>query len=189
MYRTALAVVILLPCSLFSQSPAGLPEPKSDQSRAEAEVRQLLKDLAGGQSSKADAKELERLYADEFQAINAYGQVLNKAETIAGRVSGRSIAQAYEVDEVTIQIYGDIAIAKTTTRIEANTLSGRFRHLRVFIKRDGTMADHCHANDEDCGTIARSRPEALASSSFRPIRRGRGHLEDVWTSSVRHLSV
>ena len=136
MYRTALAVVILLPCSLFSQSPAGLPVPKSDQSRAEAEVRQLLKDLAPG-SSKPDAKELGRLYADEFTAINAYGQVLNKAETIAGRVSGRSSAQLYEVEEVTIQIYGDTAIAKTITRIEANTLSGRFRHLRVFIKRDG----------------------------------------------------
>ena len=137
MYRTAVAIVILLPCLLFSQSPADSPEPKGDQSRAEAEVRQLLKDLAGGQSSKADAKELERLYADEFTAINAYGQVLNKAETIAGRVSGRSIAQSYEVDEATIQIYGDIAIAKTATRIEANTLSGKFRHLRVLIKRDG----------------------------------------------------
>jgi hypothetical protein len=137
MYRTALAVVILLPCSLLSQSPAGLPVPKGDQSRAEAEVRQLLKDLAGGQSSRGDAKELERLYADEFTAINAYGQVLNKAETITGRVSGRSVAQSYEVDEVTIQIYGDMAIAKTTTRIEANTLSGKFRHLRVFINRDG----------------------------------------------------
>ena len=75
--------------------------------------------------------------ADEFTAINAYGQVLNKAQTIAGRVSGRSSAQLYEVEEVTIQIYGDTAIAKTITRIEANTLSGRFRHLRVFIKRDG----------------------------------------------------
>ena len=138
MYRTALAVVIVLRCSLlFGQSPAGPPSAKGDQSRAEAEVRQLLMDLAGAQSSRPDAKELERLYADEFTAINASGQVLNKAETIAGRVSGRSIAQSYEVDEVTIQIYGDMAIAKTATRIEANTLSGKFRHLRVFIKREG----------------------------------------------------
>jgi hypothetical protein len=138
MYRTALAVVIVLRFSLlFGQSPAGPPASKGDQSRAEAEVRQLLKDLAPEPGSKPDAKELERLYADEFTAINAYGQVLNKAETIAGRVSGRSSAQSYEVDEVTVQIYGDMAVAKTITRIEANTLSGRFRHLRVFIKREG----------------------------------------------------
>ena len=42
-----------------------------------------------------------------------------------------------EVDEVAVQIYGDMALAKTVTRIEASPLSGRFRHLRVFMKRDG----------------------------------------------------
>ena len=112
-------------------------ERKGDQSRAEAEVRQILKDLAVGQRSKPDAKELERLYADEFTSINASGQVQNKAAIIAARVSGRISAQSYELDEVAIQIYGDIAIAKTSARIEGNTASGRFRHLRVFIKRDG----------------------------------------------------
>jgi ketosteroid isomerase-like protein len=138
MCRIALAVVTALRCSLLlGQSPAGAPASTAEQSRAEAEVRQLLKDLSAEQGSKGDAKELERVYADEFTAINAAGQVLNKAQTIAGRVSGRSVAQAYEVDEVKVQVYGDMAIAKTITRIEANSLSGRFRHLRVFIKRDG----------------------------------------------------
>jgi hypothetical protein len=47
MYRTALAVLMVLQCSLlFGQSSAGPPVSKGDQSRAEAEVRQILKDLA-----------------------------------------------------------------------------------------------------------------------------------------------
>jgi len=96
-----------------------------------------LQDQAGGQTSKADATEMERLFADEFTATNAYGQVVNKAQTIAGRVSGRSVAQTFEVEEVSVQVYGDMAIAKTLTRIEAGALRGKFRHLRVFIKRDG----------------------------------------------------
>jgi hypothetical protein len=138
MYRTVLAVLLVLRCSLlFGQSSAGSPAPKGDQSSAEAEVRQILKNLAAGQRSKPDAKELERLYADEFTATNASGQVLNKAAVVAARVSGRISAQLYELDEVTIQIHGDIAIAKTSERIDGNTVSGRFRHLRVFIKRDG----------------------------------------------------
>ena len=138
MYRTALAVLMVLQGSLlFGQSSAAPQVSKGDQSRAEAEVRQLLKDLAVGQLSKPDAKELERLYADEFTSINASGQVQNKAAIIAARASGRISAQSYELDEVTIQIYGDIAIAKTSARIQGNTVSGRFRHLRVFIKRDG----------------------------------------------------
>ena len=123
MNRTVLAVLMVLRCSLlFDHSPAGPPVSKGDQPHAEAEVRQILKDLAVGQRSKPDAKELEqqleRLYADEFTSINASGQVQNKAATIAGRVSGRISAQSYELDEVTIQIYGDMAIAKTMERIE-----------------------------------------------------------------------
>src|SRR5215831_4823874 len=137
MYRTGLAVLMVLRCSLlFGQSPSGPSVSKGDQSRAEAEVRRLFEDMAGNRS-KPDAKELERLYADEFTATNASGQVLNKAAVVAARVSGRISAQLYELDEVAIQIYGDIAIAKTSERIEGNTVSGRFRHLRVFIKRDG----------------------------------------------------
>jgi ketosteroid isomerase-like protein len=138
MYRTALAALMVLQCSLaFGQSPAGPPVSKGDQSRAEAEIRQILNDLAVGQRSKADAKELERLYADEFTSVNASGQVQNKAAIIAARVSGRISAQSYELEEVETQIYGDIAIAKTSSRIEGKTARGRFRHLRVFIKRDG----------------------------------------------------
>jgi ketosteroid isomerase-like protein len=136
MYRTALAVLMVLRCSLlFGQSLAGVSQ--GDQKRAEAEIRQIVNDLAAGQRSKADAKELERLYADEFTSVNASGQVQNKAAIIAARVSGRISAQSYELDEVGIQIYGDMAIARTSARIEGNTVSGRFRQLRVFIKRDG----------------------------------------------------
>jgi len=94
MYRTALAVLMVLQCSLlFGQSPAGLPVSKGDQSRAEAEVRQILKDLAIGQRSKPDAKELERqlerLYADEFTSINASGQAQNKAAIISRKSVGK----------------------------------------------------------------------------------------------------
>lgn len=142
MYRTVLAVVMVLRCSLlFGQSPAGAPLSKDGESRAEAEVRQIVKDLAVAQRSKPDPKELgrhlDRLYADEFTSINASGQVQNKAAILAARVSGRISAQSYELEEVTVQVYGDIAIAKSSARIEGNTASGRFRHLRVFIKRDG----------------------------------------------------
>jgi ketosteroid isomerase-like protein len=138
MHRTFLAVLIVLRCSLlFGQSPAGPPAPERERWRAEAEIRQILEDLAVGQRSNIDAKELERFYADEFTSINASGQVQNRAAIIAARASGRISAQSYQLEEVVIQIYGDIAVARTSSRIEGNTASGRFRHLRVFIKRDG----------------------------------------------------
>ena len=70
MYRTVLAVLIVLRCSLlFGQSPSGPPVSEGERSRAEAEIRQILKDLAVGQRSKVDAKELERFYADESRQL------------------------------------------------------------------------------------------------------------------------
>src|SRR5262249_1957564 len=133
-----LGILLVLRCSLlFGQSPASPAVSKGDQPRAEAEIRQIVKDLAVGQRSKPDPKELDRLYADEFTSINASGQVQNKAAIIAARMSGRISAQSYELDEVAIQIYGDVAIAMSSARIEGNTANGRFRHLRVFVKRDG----------------------------------------------------
>jgi hypothetical protein len=74
MYRTVLTVAMVLRCSLsFGQSTACTPVSNGDQSHAEAEVRQFFEDI-----SKADAKELEQLYADEFTATNASGQVLQQ---------------------------------------------------------------------------------------------------------------
>ena len=46
------------------------------------------------------------------------------------------------------------------------------------------MAVDCHANDEDCGTIARSHPDALVSISFRGSFAGSRHREEVRTSSA-----
>ena len=136
--RTVFAVLMVLRCSLlFGQSSAGPPVSKGDQSRAEAEVRRFLEDIVVEHRSKPDAKELDRLYADEFTSTNASGQVLNKSAVIAARVSGRLGFQLYALDEVTIRIYGDVAIATTSQRIEGSTVNGRFRHLRVLIKRDG----------------------------------------------------
>jgi hypothetical protein len=118
MYRTALAVLMVLRCSLlFGQSPADPPVSKGDQSRAEAEVRQLFEDSARNRS-KPDAKELERLYADEFTSTNASGQVLNRDAVIAAKVSGRLSFQSTTLDELTIRIYGDVAVVRTSERIE-----------------------------------------------------------------------
>jgi hypothetical protein len=73
MYRTVLAVLMVLPCSvLFGQSPANPPVSKGDQSRAEAEVRRFLEDIVVEHLSKPDTKELERLYADEFTSTNRH---------------------------------------------------------------------------------------------------------------------
>jgi len=63
--------------------------------------------------------------------------VLNKAAVIGALTSVRLRFQSYEIEEVQVRIYGELAIIRDSERIESNTGMGRFRHLRVASKRDG----------------------------------------------------
>src|SRR5882724_870304 len=103
---------------------------------SEREVRQFLADLVNA-SLKPDPLQLNRFYADEFIATNASGTVLNKAAVIGAFTSGKVRFNAYEIEEVQVRIYGDLAIIRDSERIDSNTGTGRFRHLRVASKRDG----------------------------------------------------
>ena len=86
---------------------------------------------------KPRSKELERFYADEFTATNASGAVLDKAAVIAALTSGKLIFKSYEINDVRVRIYGNVAVVRDSERIESNASTGRFRHLRVLSKRDG----------------------------------------------------
>jgi hypothetical protein len=129
MYRTVLAVAATIQCLLGC---VGQPRGAG----AEAEVRQFLKDLVNA-SLKPSATDLGRFYADEFTATNASGGVLDKAAVITALTSGKLSFKSYEIDDVQVRIYGGVAVIRDSERIESNTTSGRFRHLRVVSKRDG----------------------------------------------------
>jgi hypothetical protein len=130
MYR--LLALATLAVRFSSVCPAQQPSPAA----GEREVRQFLMDLVNA-SLKPDPLQLNRFYADEFVATNASGAVLNKAAVIGALTSGRLRFQSYEIEEVQVRMYGELAIIRDSERIESNTGSGRFRHLRVASKRDG----------------------------------------------------
>src|SRR5262249_9592128 len=54
-----------------------------------------------------------------------------------GAYGGRLTFKSYELEQVDVQIHGNVAVIRTTEKIESNTGSGRFRHLRVAVRRDG----------------------------------------------------
>src|SRR5215813_12944540 len=103
---------------------------------AEGEVRQLITDLVRAEL-KPSAKELNRFYVEEFVATNAQGADLSKSAVIAALTSGRLMFKSYELERVAVQIHGFFDVIRTTEKIESNTGAGRFRHLRVAVRRDG----------------------------------------------------
>src|SRR6266508_3113126 len=126
MCRTFLAAAtMIVHCSslcCFGQ----LPQSEQVKDSSEAEVRHFLSELVNA-SLKPRAKELERFYADEFTATNASGAVLDKAAVIAALTSGKLIFKSYEIDDVRVRIYGNVAVVRDSQRIESNASTGRFR--------------------------------------------------------------
>ena len=103
---------------------------------AEGEVRQLVTNQVNA-LLKPSASELNKFYVEEFVATNAQGAVLSKSAVIAALTGGRLTFKSYELEQVDVQIHGNVAVIRTTEKIESNTGSGRFRHLRVAVRRDG----------------------------------------------------
>ena len=127
--RYALIVAILatqLCLSLLAQTDAA----------AEGEVRQLITDLVNAEL-KPSASELNKFFVEEFAATNAQGAVLSKNAVIAALTSGRLRFKSYELERVDVQIHGNVAVIRSTEKIESNTGAGQFRHLRVAVRRDG----------------------------------------------------
>ena len=102
---------------------------------AEAEVRQLVTNQVNA-LLKSSASELNKFYGEEFVATHAQGAVLSKSAVVAALTSGRLAFKSYELEQVDVQIHGNVAVIRTTEKIESNTGSGRFRHLRVALRRD-----------------------------------------------------
>jgi hypothetical protein len=121
------AIIAIQLCPpLFAQSDAG----------AEAEVRQFVTDVVNAEL-KPSASELSKFYVEDFVTTNAQGALLSKSAVIAALISGQLTFKSYELERVDVQIYGSVAVIRTTSKIESNILTGRFRHLRVAVRRDG----------------------------------------------------
>jgi hypothetical protein len=85
------------------------------------------------------------------------------------RVSARLTFQSYALDEVTIRIYGDVAIVRTSERNRGEYCEWAVPPPPSSHQKGWAMAVDCNANDEDCGTIARNHPDAVGGD--KPARR------------------
>ena len=113
-----------------------LPLLAQNDAAAEEEVRRLVTNQVNA-LLKSSASELNKFYGEEFIATNAQGAVLSKSAVIAALTAGRLTFKSYELEQVDVQIHGNVAVIRDTEKIESNTGAGRFRHLRVAVRRDG----------------------------------------------------
>lgn len=87
---------------------------------------------------KNDAVALNRIFADDFTAINSDGSVIGKAEMVKTFSSGKFKLDEIKSEEFKLRLYGTTAVVngRSTYVREGKTL-GSSSHTEVWVKRAG----------------------------------------------------
>ncbi len=101
---------------------------KVDQERIQAQIH-------------ADARALDRIYADDFIGIGPSGAVRTKPQVLADFTSHELTFQSITTDEVRIRVYGNTAVetGRTTTvgQDKGKVVPRDNRFTRVWVRRQG----------------------------------------------------
>ena len=112
---------------------------------SEQELEQQIRDLESQLNTavvSGDLRVFERLLAEDFTHTNQTGIFRTRAQWLANHKPGQSPYTAYDVDELTVRVYGETAVVTARTTPKGRTskgqpITGQYRYLRVWAKRNG----------------------------------------------------
>jgi len=118
-------------------APAAAPAAAED---IEATISQLERDWVAA-IVKKDTAVLNRLLADEFNGTSPTAHLYSKTIAIDDLTRGTYVADSMNLDEVTVNAYGDMAVAFTSqeekSRYAGKDVSGHYHYTDVWVKKDG----------------------------------------------------
>ena len=107
-----------------------VPAPgRADDADAEKQVASLAKQSTEA-ASKGDMKTLDAILADDFVAINPFGELVTKAEHLKWMKDGTLRFDSIESSEEKVRVYGDAAVLTERGRVKV-TFKGRSESLSV----------------------------------------------------------
>jgi ketosteroid isomerase-like protein len=131
----AAAIFLAATAARPHSSHAPLPGPP-----AEAAIRQIERETVAAYLDR-DVDKLDRLWADEYGCFLSNGAVLTKPDYLEGLRSGRLRFDVLEVESLTVQVFGDFAVAWGRARVEGRdgsaTLDGVDGFLTVYHRWQG----------------------------------------------------
>lgn len=129
-------IVITLSISSFAQTTNKKTSNKGE--RAVREMERVYRDAV----MRQDVAAIGRILADDFVATSSRGEIRNKAKEIDDiRPSPDFKMEAFNLDDINIRLFGDIAVVtgRSTLEVAFKGLSSTsvFRYTRVYVKRNG----------------------------------------------------
>lgn len=132
-YATLLAVALLW-CGVELRAQAAPNLVLEDSIKALEEAR-------GQALIRGDTVALSRMTAAEFNELNRFGMVRNRAANMRDVSSGMLKLLTVRFDSLNVRVYGDVAILQgitdNTGTMGGMPFAGRIRYTRVFVRRDG----------------------------------------------------
>jgi ketosteroid isomerase-like protein len=148
----AIAAAVLMAASFTpgqKGTEGGLTRGDDDSAGSEREIRDLEAQLARA-VVHPDRAFYERVLAGDFTHTSHSGVFKTRAEWLAedkfGREAdpraGRTVYEAFDVDDLAVRVYGDTAVVtgRSTpkgTDAKGQPIRGRYRFQRVWVKRHG----------------------------------------------------
>ena len=134
--KNLLAIALLYLLSLSVAVSQGA----SKTSSVEDQIRKHEQDWAQA-VVKEGAGSVDQYEADDIITTDPTGRVTGKAEDRTDLSSGDYKIQSEELSDLTVHVYGNIAVATATNTMKGTykgqDLSGKYRFTDTWVKRDG----------------------------------------------------
>lgn len=131
-------VVAALALALCAWPPAlhaGMPRPQRHESRHEIDhLEDEWRDAVMG----PNPVQMEKLLADDFLGITAFGTVQTKDQTLASLRAGRMKFTTLDISDRKVRFYGTTALVTSLAEVQGSTsdgeISGNFRYTHVYVR-------------------------------------------------------
>ena len=116
----------------------GQAQQESTDGKSEQEVKRMIEKYRAA-FLHHDIPTLEKIWADDYVFVNAFGEVLTKAQRLANLRSGATTLESInEEEEPTVRIYQNSAIATSRVTLKGQysgqPVSGQYRSTLVWVK-------------------------------------------------------
>jgi ketosteroid isomerase-like protein len=116
----------------------GQPQKESTDSRSEQEVEQMIEKYRAA-FLRRDIPTLEKIWADDYVFVNAFGEVLTKGQRLANLKSGATTLESInEEEKPTVRAHQNSAVATSRVTLKGQysgqAVSGQYRSTLVWVK-------------------------------------------------------
>ena len=116
----------------------GQAQQESADSKPEQEVEKMIEKHRAALLLR-DIPTLEKIWADDYVFVNAFGEVLTKAQRLANLKSGATALESInEEEKPTVRVYQNSAVATSRVTLKGQysgqPVSGQYRSTHVWVK-------------------------------------------------------